>query len=484
MADFWSNSYAKDLFEKAGKTRNFKFSQAEITRTLAGLVFGPVDKPPAGWSQFLAEIETGKPMARLEINIFPDTHYLLSICNAGMQGTIVSISDISQMGHIRKRQQQLDKLATLGRLAANYAHDFNNYLAIIDRQLELLSLQDPLPEHTQILLSRAQETTRAAAGRSNELLTFSRPRSQQRQSVLISEITDRLKASTAYMQSDNLTIEVVTELEAALKCDAIYLHSALLNLIVNACDACASAGHIKVSFSEPSDDLLAAELPNRTPDLNWIKLSVSDTGKGIDPDIRDQVFDPFFTTKQDQGGSGLGLSIVDNLIKNSEGTIFVEETSDKGTTISLILRSCSSPEVLNAGKHLTHREPSNQRILLVEDEFYLAESTRNLLVRKGFLVSLARGYTEAKGLMETEDFDAILSDVMMPDGNGVDLCTESKAKNPQLPFVLISGNIPDSLSQPFKNCRADLVLTKPAPIAMLTKALLRVIDDAQNPDTR
>lgn len=479
MADFWANQYAKDWFEQAGKTRSFQFSQSTIVETLADLLFGDNSLPPPAWDRFLSEIESGVRLARLELSTFPNEQNLISVCNLETTGAIISVSDISQLGHRRKRLQQLDKLATLGRLAANYAHDFNNYLAIIDRQLELLSLQDPLPEQTQILLSRAQETTRAAAGRSNELLTFSRPRSKRQQSVFISEITDRLKSSTAYMQSEQLTIEIVSELEAVLKCDAIYLHSALINLIVNACDACGGEGQVNVNFSVPSEEMLNDKLPERTPGLTWVKLSVSDTGKGIDPDIQDQVFDPFFTTKQDQGGSGLGLSIVANLIKDSDGTIFVEETSDKGTTISLLLRSCSKPDVINAGKNLSKTNPDNQRILLVEDEFYLAESTRSLLVRKGFQVSLARGYSEAKVLMENEQFDAILSDVMMPDGNGVDLCTESKLRNPLLPFLLISGNIPDSLSQPFKDCGADSVLTKPAPIEMLTKALLRAIHDAQ-----
>ncbi|MEP2783957.1 MAG: ATP-binding protein [Pseudoruegeria sp.] len=475
LENFWANKTAIRTFVESGKPEGFQFSNDTLPEVLTHLMYGYETPQPKAWLAFLEGLSPGIGLRRLEFDR-PDNQFnLITVWQDPKIGSLVFISDTSDMKHLRNQQEKSKKLQAIGRLAANYAHDFNNYLAIIDRQLELLSLN--AKEDDLALVKRAQETTRAAADRSHELLTFSQPRAKRKNSILVSDIIERLKTGTAYIQSGQMTIDFPTEIEANLSCDPVYLHSAMINLIVNACDACQRQGSVQISFKWPDRGILERYFPERDPRLDWVQISVKDTGHGIDPDIRNHVFDPFFTTKGDKGGSGLGLSIVSNLIRDSNGVIFLEDTSSAGTTISMFLPGEFKLPKQNVKSVPAVSKPNQEHILLVEDEYYLAESTRNLLTKIGFLVTVARCYSEAKDQLDKHgsQFDGILSDVILPDGNGIELCSYSKAMLPKTPVILVSGNIPEVLSQPFIACGADRVLAKPAPIATLSKALLDCI---------
>ncbi|MCT8161377.1 response regulator [Pseudoruegeria sp. SHC-113] len=470
----WLNLPAQRLATALGHTPGPRLLQGDLADGIEDLLKAGTSPGATDWQGFMQAIRTGARFARFELNFPPGRHQLVTFVHAEDGTAALFMSDISELTQFRLQRHRTDKLATLGRLAANYAHDFNNYLAVIDRQLELMSVQEGLSPDLARLLERAQSTTRSAAGRSQELLTFSKPKHDSRKWIRAREIVGRLRASTAFMQSEQLKLHFDTQSPLSVHCDAIFLHSALLNLVINACDACEGAGAVSILAQEARPDEVARWLPDAAPAPRWLKFSVTDTGHGISESDRAHIFDAFYTTKSAHGGSGLGLSIVENFVRMNNGLTYVEDTSPGGTTISMLL-----PAGL---PHAPHERPSPTEdqvpdgfcVLIVEDEFHLAESTRHLLERKGFRVDVARSLDEALSLLQATDacYDVVLSDVVLPDGNGVELCRRSKAMAPDRPVLLISGNIPESLSEMLASCGAEQVLIKPTPIAELAAALL------------
>lgn len=468
------NEPAARFLAAAGQTTAQIFCQDRIADILQDLLREMVSREAPDWLNFLHDLRNGRNYARCEVTPSPDRETLLTFQRMPDGMAALFFSDISDVSQHRIRRHRTDKLATLGRLAANYAHDFNNYLAVIDRQLELMAVQDGLTPELARLLERAQSTARSAAGRSLELLTFSKPKRAAQKWIRAREIIGRLRASTAFMQSENLLLSFAADTPLAVNCDAIFLHSALLNLVINACDACGRNGSVSISAREATGADKQGRLPPERQGERWLKFSVTDTGPGIPENIRGEIFDPFFTTKSEQGGSGLGLSIVDSFIRSSQGMTYIEDTSPNGTTISLMLPADLPEGGARRPAKLQAEDGAGLRVLMVEDEFHLAESTRILLERRGFSVTLAHSLEEAMPhvLCECAQFDVVLSDVILPDGNGLELCRRSKAVAPDRPVLLISGNIPEILADGLGDCGADQVLMKPMPISDLAEALV------------
>ena len=329
---------------------------------------------------------------------------------------------------LAKIQQQLaeaQKLDALGQLTGGVAHDFNNLLMIILGGVTTIR-RDVASDRSRKALDRIEAAGQRAANLTRQLLTFARRGNLQVQPV---QLTDRLKGDLGDVLTSglggkaSLTFDMAADLWN-ITVDPTELETALVNLVLNAKDAMPEGGSVTI---KAMNDMAA----------NQVVIAVSDSGVGIPDDIAKKVFDPFFTTKPVGKGTGLGLSQVHGFAHQSGGTIELDSTLGKGTTITLRLPR-GTGEVAPASKPQAIAGAGT--VLLVEDNPEVATASRELLEQLGYRVRWAPDAPTALKEIEKDGIDIVCSDVVMPGKmDGVDLVKTIRAMNPKMPILLMTG---------------------------------------------
>jgi PAS domain S-box-containing protein len=332
------------------------------------------------------------------------------------------------------------RMEAVGRLTGGVAHDFNNLLTVVIGALDMM-LRAPDDAKRQ---ARLGEAALAAARRgerlTHQLLAFSR------RQTLRPEPTD---LNALILEGEPLLRRAVGEavqLELKLadrpvwvNVDPAQFEAALLNLVVNARDAVAEGGHVVVETRVRR--LRAGQLADLGAG-DHVCVSVSDDGKGIDPDVLPRIFEPFFTTKPIGKGTGLGLSQVYGFSHQSGGGLDVESEPGRGTTIRMFLPAIrgGGASTSDARDVPTTAARSGRRLLLVEDDVAVAAVAAEMIESLGFDVRVAEHAAAALDVLKTETFDVMLTDVVMPGGmSGVDLARQTAADWPAMSIVLASG---------------------------------------------
>ncbi|MEM9553031.1 MAG: ATP-binding protein [Acidobacteriota bacterium] len=365
-----------------------------------------------------------------------------------------------QMAENRRLQSQLiqsQKMEAIGRLSAGVAHDFNNLLSAILGYSNLLLgdlLPGDLPVGTDSDAAAAQrreyvegirDAGEKAAALTTQLLAFSR---QQVMAARVVDLNRTVRSLDSLLQRViGQDIEVRTELAdnaPAVCIDPGQMEQVLLNLVVNASDAMPEGGVITLRTdaveieADHSDDDEATELMHGA----YLRLQVHDTGTGIEPELLDQIFEPFFTTKELGAGTGLGLSMVYGIVRQSGGQIVVDSTPNEGSTFSIYL-----PVSSERGEHADALPPEplatrgHETILLVEDESSVRRVVADLLRGRGYRVLEAADGLEALEVFTAAD-DAVhllLTDVMMPKLKGPELADRLLLRAPGLRVIYMSG---------------------------------------------
>ena len=356
--------------------------------------------------------------------------------------------DISERKHAEREKkkleiqlQQAQKMESIGTLAGGIAHDFNNILSVVIGYTEL-GLNDVAKGSP--LFFNLQEVLRAA-GRARDLvrqiLTFSRQAEQERKPVQVSLITkEALKFLRASLPT---TIEIHQHIKSSslVMADSTQIHQVLMNLCTNAEHAMRIEGGIlEVKLLDVQID---AGLANGHPELNpgdYIKLSVSDTGKGIPPHILDRIFDPFFTTKEKGEGTGMGLAVVHGVVGSIGGTIAVTSKPGQGTTFDIYLPVIESRREAHAGDEAPI-PTGTESILFVDDEPALVNIGKQILESLGYKVTTRTSSIEALELFNAraDMFDLVITDMTMPHITGDELAKELIRIRAEIPIILCTG---------------------------------------------
>jgi CheY-like chemotaxis protein len=259
--------------------------------------------------------------------------------------------------------------------------------------------------------------------------------------------------------------------------DSALLETALLNLALNARDAMPDGGVLKIETRNLVIDEGAAAgcLPG-----SYVMVSVTDTGCGMPPEVRDRVFEPFFTTKEVGKGTGLGLSMVYGFVRQSGGHVAVESAPGAGTTVALYLpKATQKPDAEVEGIQTQAIPPGSERILVVEDNEDILEVTSAMLTTFGYRVLCARNGAEAIQMLESgQEFELLFSDVVMPNGmNGVELAREARRLSKDIKILLTSGHAGDVLE---RHGAVDefLIIDKPFRLADLARRLRSILHEA------
>ena len=351
---------------------------------------------------------------------------------------------------LRETERQLaqaQKMEAVGQLTGGLAHDFNNLLTIISGNLELLDMRVEGAEERD-LIRRADEAARMGARLTGRLLTFSRRHALQPTVVNLNDTT--VGMTELLRRSLGEIIIVTSELASDLwntRVDAGEIENAILNLAINSRDAMPNGGRILIETSNVAlmtDDL--AHLPDAVPG-EYVKLMVSDTGKGMPPEIVARAFEPFFTTKEAERGTGLGLSTIYGFVKQSGGHAAIYSEVGKGTAVSLYLPRDTSKAAPASSKGAEPEtgQAVGETVLVVEDNEQVRYVTVRRLEALGYKIVVAGNGPTAIAILEQQTgIDLVFSDVVMPGGlSGFDIARWVRQHQPTVRVLLTSGFAPE-----------------------------------------
>jgi len=358
-------------------------------------------------------------------------------------GCFVLSFDISEQKRMQAALVQAQKMEAIGQLSSGIAHDFNNLLTIVVGNLSILKEQANTNPAILNLIEPALEAGKRGAQLVQRLLSFSRQQPLRPTVINIRNLIEDIIPLLQRSLSSRITLSLEFNQEPLIaRIDAHQLENALLNLAVNARDAMPDGGSLKFHAQRISLDDAASQEYDVVPG-DFIKIDVTDTGAGMEPEIKARIFEPFFTTKDFGRGSGLGLSMIYGFAKQSGGGITVTSEPDKGTTMSLVLpvHLETTEEHLPAGQSETIISRSGQLVLLVEDDPDVRQVIRNQLLDLGHPVLEADNAAHALELIRNiHDIAIVVTDVIMPGSrNGREMARDAKALRPNLHIIIMSG---------------------------------------------
>ena len=352
-------------------------------------------------------------------------------------------TDITQTKKLETELRQARKMESIGTLAGGVAHDFNNILYMITGNAEL-ALED-IPEWNPVhdTLEEIKAAGLRAAGIVKQLLNFSRKVDQDLRPIgAITVIKEALKFLRSTIPS---TIEIrshLPESDVIIFADPIQINQILMNLCTNAAQAMENTGGILEITVE--NELLPKDAVVGHLDLNageYVKITVKDTGPGIDPEVIEQIFDPYFTTKEFGKGSGMGLSIVLGIVKNHSGAITVDSQPGKGTTFTMLFPAVAE-QTVEAVKTPDEVPCGNETILFVDDEEPIVKMIGQMLGRLGYRVETRQNPAEALKLFQSKphEFNLVITDMTMPQMTGVTLSEKLKDIRSDIPIIICTGH--------------------------------------------
>jgi len=407
---------------------------------------------PELWCKRIKEVYGSGSSATYELNCEDGHTFFITLQPIVGSGYVNAYGlDISKRKKAEKEKMELElqisqkqKMEAVGTLAGGIAHDFNNILAAIQGYLEL-SLDD-LPEESAVRdnLEQIQPCVNRAGKLVKQILTFSRKDQQEQEkepvqiSSIIKEVLGMLRSSLP------ATIKICRKIHtdsSMVLADPTQIHQVLVNLCTNASHAMRDAGGLlEVSLKDvnlESEIRIEDEHLGRGP---YVKLSVSDSGCGMEKEVLERIFEPFFSTKKPNEGTGLGLSVVHGIIKSHDGAIAVSSTPGEGTTFDILLPKIESGEIQEPqSSQSTTRE--REVILLVDDEEMMVDVTRQILERLGFDVVAKTSSIDALEAFQEEpdEFDLVITDQVMPNMTGTQLAGKLISIRPDIPVILCSG---------------------------------------------
>jgi PAS domain S-box-containing protein len=368
-----------------------------------------------------------------------------------VRGVLAIGRDVSARHKAERAQAALElqlrraqKMEAIGRLAGGIAHDFNNFLAVIMANCGLARMDVIAGHPAAERLDQINRASQRAAALVQQILTFSSTREQER---CVMNLKTALKEAATMLRSTlPRTIQVRTQFTADCSyvlADPGQIQQIILNLATNSAHAMREKGGVLDISLNPIE--VDEELAARNPDLHpgpYVRMTVADSGHGMDAATLEHIFEPFFTTKPPGEGTGLGLSVVHGIVKGHEGAVTVYSEVGRGTSINIYF-----PAAQSATPSSVEHGPSSlplgegEHILFVDDEQSFADCGQRVLQRLGYRVTTVLNPNAALELVRTrtEQFDCILTDFTMPGMSGLALAREVRSLLPATPIILMSG---------------------------------------------
>ena len=386
--------------------------------------------------------------------------------------------DVTEKWKLEKRLAQAQKMEAIGTLAGGIAHDFNNILSAIIGYTELSLMDTPKDDPMQNNFKQVLKASGRAKELVRQILTFSRRRENELQPIKVNLIVNEaIKLLRASLPS---TIQIRHKIESNLTVlsDTTSIHQILMNLCTNSSYAMQENGGIlEVNLLDVDlDSKFTGQHPGVKPG-KFIKLTVSDTGCGMSPEVSGRIFDPFFTTKKVGQGTGMGLSVVHGIVKSHGGAITVDSLPGQGTTFSLFLPASEAVSITPEDS-VQLMVTGTEHILFVDDEDFQADIAKRLLVRLGYQVTARTDSLEALGLFrQTPDkFDLVITDMTMPAMTGDVLAAKIISIRPHIPVIVCTGYSERIDKDIIKKIGIKELAMKPLVMKDIAEMIRRVLD--------
>lgn len=372
------------------------------------------------------------------------------------------------------------KMESIGTLSGGIAHDFNNLLGIILGNTEL-AMEDVEELHSaKYNLMEIRTASLRARDVVKQLLSFSRKTDAKQRPVKLVQIVENVLSflRSSIPMSIEIHKNIPYDTDNIILADATQINQVMINLFTNAVHAMEDTGGvITIGIQNVYLDQVSAPF---YPDLslgNYVKLTVSDTGTGIDHEIKDRIFDPYFTTKEVGKGSGIGLSVVHGIVKSHNGAIYVDSKFGKGTTFSILFPATEEEAVIET-EAIEKLSTGNERILFVDDEKSMAEIGRRRLERLGYQVEAKTNPIEALELFraDPDQFDLVITDMTMPHITGDKLVKEILKIRPDMPTILCTGFSEKIDEEKAKKIGVRQYIEKPFDRGKLSRLVRKVLD--------
>ncbi|MDQ7833312.1 MAG: ATP-binding protein [Desulfovibrionaceae bacterium] len=404
-------------------------------------------------------------------------------------GTLSTAEDVTDKERLEARLRQSQKMEAVGTLAGGLAHDFNNILTTIINSTEMALLDLAPDSRAAADLRRVLTASKRGGGIVRQILTFSRP---SRENFRDADIAGAIMEATGLLAASlpgHIRLETdIRVVRAVCRADPNQIHQVVMNLCTNAYQALRDhlgaggrGGVIRVVLCVtrlPAEEALLLDLPEG----RYLRLTVADDGPGISPEIIDNIFDPFFTTRKDDGGTGLGLAVVQGIVRNHNGRVAVLSGPGRGASFSVYLpcggggdaaRDADDPAALRGA----------ERVLFVEDDASLLETVPRVLATHGYRVTAASGAQEALAVLaksgggeNAPGFDVVVTDFDMPGASGFELAQALMRQAPGTPVVVVSGRFRDVRGADRPENVREIVL-KPYDGAALHAAIRRALGE-------
>ncbi len=356
----------------------------------------------------------------------------------GRDAALVVSRDVTERRRMEERLTEAEKMEAIGRLAGGVAHDFNNLLTVISGYAAILREN---PEATEPL-DEIEHAAEQASALTRQLLAFSRRQVLRPRSVDVNAIVGGMEPMLERIIGDDVCVKVqLADSVAPVEADRAQIERVVLNLAANARDAMPRGGRLTI---ETADVMLEESYVATHGDVApgpHVLLAISDTGTGMNEEVRRRLFEPFFTTKSSGGGTGLGLATVFGVVKQSGGSIFVYSEEGRGTTFKIYLPASSEPVPAPAGDGEPVSERGTETIVVVEDDPSVRDLVRLMLEGCGYRILSAPDADSAARMCGEHPggVDLLLTDVVMPDIGGRVLAERLTALFPGLRVLFMSG---------------------------------------------
>jgi len=388
--------------------------------------------------------------------------------------------DVTDRKALEGQLRQAQKMEAVGQLAGGVAHDFNNLLQAINGYTDLAISEIPEGSHTREMLGEVAKAGHRAAELVSQLLAFSRRQVMKPESLNLNSVIADLMKMLGRVIPENIRLSFVPghRLEP-IYCDRGMIEQVIMNLCVNARDAMPEGGKLTLETANASiDEDFCGNHPWAQPG-QFVLLTVSDTGYGMDKDTVSHLFEPFFTTKEVGKGTGLGLATVYGIVKQHEGMIHTYSEPGKGSAFRVYLPASERAEQEPENRTEGTVEGGTETILLAEDDEMVRGLAQRLLEKAGYTVLLARNGEEAVEIFEqhAHDVDLLLMDVVMPHLGGREAYERTRAIRSGVPVVFSSGYSEDAIHANFVLEQGLTLIQKPFSRETLLRAVRHALDE-------
>ena len=379
--------------------------------------------------------------------------------------------DITEIKQLEAQLQQAQKMEAIGTLAGGIAHDFNNLLMTIEGNVSLLLFELDVAHPDYKILRKIENSVKSGAELTRQLLGYARKGKYQVTTIDLNQLVMEASDTFGRMRKDVTIRRSLAEGLKNIQADRGQMEQILLNLQVNAADAMPTGGILSLTTENVTHDAINSKVYDPVPG-EYVRLTVADTGVGMDKDTRERIFEPFFTTKKMGRGTGLGLASVYGIVKSHSGYIEVESSRGQGSCFNIFLPASKNKieKIVESNEGFAK---GSGTILLVDDEEMVLDVCKRVLQRIGFEVLEARNGKEAVEVYQDNlnRIRLIILDMIMPEMGGGEAFDKLKKINPDIKVLLSSGFSLDSKAAEILKRGCDGFIQKPFNLKELSKKL-------------